>query len=78
MGKVVDKLCELLGVDAIHTSPYRPQLNGVVERFHGTIKPMTEKASANSVDWAFFFFCPWPCLPSGKWQTGLLDFLPMN
>ena len=54
MGKVVDRLCELLGVDAIHTSPYRPQSNGVVERFHGTLKPTIEKASANGVDWASF------------------------
>ncbi len=36
MGKVIKRLCEILGVDTIPTSPYRPQSNGAVERLHGT------------------------------------------
>ncbi len=54
MGRVVNKLCELLGVDAIHTSPYRPQGNGVVERLHGTLKPMLAKAINSGIDWVSF------------------------
>jgi cleavage and polyadenylation specificity factor subunit 1 len=31
------EICRLLGVDKIFTSPYRPQSNGQVERFHRTL-----------------------------------------
>ncbi len=54
MGRVVKKLCELLGVNAIHTSPYRPQGNGVVERLHGTLKTMLAKAGIIGIDWVSF------------------------
>ena len=35
-------------MDIIHTSSYRPQSNGVVERLHGTLKHMLSKAVDNS------------------------------
>ncbi len=54
MGKVIKRLCEILGVDTIHTSPYRPQGNGVVERLHGMLKPMLAKATAHGIDWVTF------------------------
>ena len=41
-------------MDSIHTSPYRPQSNGIVKRLHGTLKPMLAKAVDNGVDWATF------------------------
>ncbi len=50
MGRVLKKCCETLGIDAVCTSPYCPQGNGVVERFHGTLKPMLAKAVENRVD----------------------------
>ena len=34
------KLCAILGVVKIRTTPYRPQSNGVVECLHGTLVPM--------------------------------------
>ena len=33
----------LMNINAVHSSPYHAQSNGVVERFHGTIKPMIRK-----------------------------------
>jgi len=54
MSKVTSKLCEILGVDKIHTSPYRPQSNGVLERFLGTLKPMLGKAIEKGIDWSDF------------------------
>ncbi len=54
MGRVMKKCCETLGIDAVCTSPYRPQGNGVVEHFHGTLKPMLAKAVENGVDWVTF------------------------
>ena len=37
-------LCQCLG---IRTSPYHPQANGTVERFHGTLKAMLKKVVRN-------------------------------
>ncbi len=54
VGKLCDKLCEVIGCDLIHTSPYRPQSNGVLERLHGTLKPMLAKAVEKGIDWADF------------------------
>ncbi len=54
MSKVVRRLCEFLGVDAITTFPYRPQGNRVVEWLHGTLKPMLAKAVKNGVEWVTF------------------------
>lgn len=54
LSKVVDRLCDILGIDIVHTSSYRPQSNGVLERLHGTLKPMLSKANENGVDWADF------------------------
>ncbi len=54
VGKLAGRLCEILGVDKIHSSPYRPQTNGVLERLHGTLKPMLSKAVEQGIDWADF------------------------
>ena len=54
LGRVMEKVCELLGIDRVVTSPYRPQSNGVVERLHGTLKPMLVKANDSGVDWSEF------------------------
>ena len=37
------EILRLLAIKGIHTSPYHAQSNGVVERFHGSIKPMLRK-----------------------------------
>ena len=44
-------LCKDLGIDRIRTAPYHPETNGVVERMHGTLKPMLSKASQLGLDW---------------------------
>lgn len=51
MSRVCKRMCELLGVDLVHTSPYRPQTSGAVERFHSTLKPILAKASERGIDW---------------------------
>ncbi len=50
LSKLMENLCTLLGIDAIQSSPYRPQTNGVVERLHGTLKPMLAKAIEGGID----------------------------
>ncbi len=54
LSKLMNGLYERLGIDLIATSPYRPQSNGIVERFHGMLKPMLAKARDSDVDWADF------------------------
>ena len=51
VGKVITKLCENLGIEKIQTTPYHPEGNGVVERMHGTLGAMLNKASNQGLDW---------------------------
>lgn len=44
----------MFGCGLIHTTPYHPQGNGVLERLHGTLKPMLAKAADLGVDWVRF------------------------
>ncbi len=53
-GKVFRKTGELFGCGQITTTPYHPQGNGVVERLHGTLKPMLAKARLRGIDWVRF------------------------
>ena len=51
LGSVMTKLCRNLGIEKIHTSPYRPEGNGCIERMHGTLGPMLTKAASLGLDW---------------------------
>ena len=54
MSKAITKSCQLMGITHITTVPYRPQGNGVLERFHRTLKPLLAKAADNGFDWTEF------------------------
>lgn len=40
MGKTLKTLAQLIGLQALHTTVYHPQTNGLVECFNGTLKRM--------------------------------------
>lgn len=42
--KLMNELCKLLDIKALKTSPYHPQTNGCLERWHGSLKAMLRKA----------------------------------
>ena len=51
-GRVFQEMCRLLEVDKVRTSSYRPQCNGMIERFHRTLNSMLGKVvSENQRDW---------------------------
>ncbi|CAB0042244.1 unnamed protein product [Trichogramma brassicae] len=41
-GKLLAQLCKLVGAKHVHTSPYHPQANSMVERMHRTLKAALE------------------------------------
>ena len=50
-GKVLQHLCEGLGIQQIQSTPYHPEGNGVVERMHGPLCAMLTKAAREGQDW---------------------------
>ena len=54
MSQVLAQTCKMLGISHVTTVPYRPQGNGILERFHGTLKPLLAKASEDGIDWVAF------------------------
>jgi len=50
--ELFSEVCKLLEVDKLHTTPYLPQTNGYIERFHLTLSRMHGKVvSENQKDW---------------------------
>lgn len=45
------QLFVLLGVEQHLVAPYRPEGNGTVERFHGTLKLVPTNARLEGIDW---------------------------
>jgi hypothetical protein len=51
LSKVMAALLDILKVVHIKTSPYHPQTNGMLERFHGTLKAMIRKTCPEPKEW---------------------------
>ena len=51
LAKLTKELMEKLGVKHIKTSPYHPQTNGTLERFHSTLKQMLRKTCKDVKNW---------------------------
>ena len=51
MSRLTKSLCELLGVERIRTSPYHPQSDGALERWHGCLKSMLKKEGGDVKNW---------------------------
>ncbi len=73
-GKVFKGVSEILGCGLMTTIPYNPQGNGVVERLHGTLKPMLIKAKREGVDWSRFLPLALFALKVPNADTGLSPF----
>uniref|UniRef100_A0A146M517 RNA-directed DNA polymerase n=1 Tax=Lygus hesperus TaxID=30085 RepID=A0A146M517_LYGHE len=52
MSQLMKEVCRTLGVSQLRTTPYHPQSNGVVERFHRTLMGMVKHYTrATGSDW---------------------------
>ncbi|CAB0032626.1 unnamed protein product [Trichogramma brassicae] len=49
-GKLLAQLCKLVGAKHVHTSPYHPQANSMVERMHRTLKAALKCSPETPVD----------------------------
>ena len=51
MGKVTWELCRMLAINHFKTSPYHPQIDGCLERWHGSLKNMLRKCEERKTEW---------------------------
>ena len=51
MGQLTKQLCSMCKIKHIRTSPYHPQTDGALERWHGTLKQMLRKCQDRRTDW---------------------------
>ena len=49
---IIEELCKMLGIKRLQTTPYHPQMNGLVKRLHQTIMYMIRKLGEDKkADW---------------------------
>ena len=51
MSELLHNVMELLQIHQLKTSPYHPQTDGMLERFHGTLKGMMRKTCRERKEW---------------------------
>ena len=54
MGKLMSQLCSLLGILTIKTSPYHPQTDGLLERWHHDLLVIFKKVSHEKKEWDLY------------------------
>ncbi len=71
MSRVLKQVTDKLAISRIRTSPYHPESNGNLERFHSTLKSVLRKCCKNQPDWsevldlAIYYICNMPHRVSG-------------
>lgn len=60
------EMCVMLDIKQICTSPYHPQTDGCLERWHGSLKGMLRKCENKQADWDDVCTVCLPQLPSHK------------
>ena len=71
VSKAFANFCEKNGINHVRTAIYSPESNGIVERFHGSLKRMLAKCKEGGGNWpdllpmTLFFLRMTPCESSG-------------
>ncbi len=52
VGKLMQELSNLMGIENCQTTVYHPQCNGHIERVHSTLNSMLTKVAKKGLDWA--------------------------
>ena len=77
ISEIIQILCKNLGIIKFQTSPYRPQSNGTVERFHRCLKDMLHVSCMNTSiakwDW-YLSMCVFAYRCSVQMSTGYSPF----
>ena len=54
VGKLMSQLCKMLDIKPIRTSPYHPETDGLLERWHSDLLAMLKKATIDKKDWDLY------------------------
>ena len=54
VGKLMKQMCQLLNITPIKTSPYHPETDGLLERWHADLLSMLKKATTDKRDWDLY------------------------
>ncbi len=76
LSKVMKEMASIFGIKQIATSPYHPQCDGMLERFHGTLKSMITKIGKGSRDWDEWL--PFACFASRDAVHAATGFTPFQ
>ena len=49
--KLTNAMCDQFGIKKIQTTPYHPQSDGALERFHASLKGMLKRSGGNLKEW---------------------------
>lgn len=74
--KVMRAMSGILGIKQIATSPYHPQCDGMLERFHGTLKSMVTKIGKGAKDWDEWL--PFACFAAQDAVHSATGFTPFQ
>ena len=73
--RLFTNLCDRLKIKKIRSSPYHPQSNGALERFHGTLVPMLKKLTEDQGSWPKLLkFCLFAVMAMPHRDTGFSPF----
>ena len=76
MSTLMSKVTDLLQIKRIRTSPYHPQTNGMIERFHRTLKDMLRKTSKERSEWDIYL--PLMCFAFRDTTNSATGFTPFQ
>ena len=76
LSQVMKEMAKIFSIKQIATSPYHPQCDGMLERFHGTLKSMVTKIGRGAKDWDEWL--PFACFAARDAVHSATGFTPFQ